>query len=242
MQLVNSNACQGFPAIEEKSQLSEESEDEEPETDVDSDGDSVDDWDIPENTETDAVYVVEETHGSIYTDLIEEESPTITIVGKYREVVDANKKAKAHLQTGGFTDVPWMRWEEITGDNGLCQVLAESEHHWYHVQIREEERQRTEPPYVYVVEKEITTYKFIIGQEDLEESEQVFRLGVFRDRRSANAWAREIQARDYEERKEGGYRREKSMVGGLLTITDMNDDDRDAGGSVTVRVIREDLY
>jgi len=196
--------------------------------------------DEPETVMED-VYLVSKSCGCHHRDNFDEEMPTTTTLKFFRQSKDANDFARVYLQTGKYARVPWVKYEVETTDESLVSVLADTKHHWYRIQVHTEQRRRVEPSFVYVVEEATHTYKPKVGNQEHEESHVASRIAIFRDRGSANMFVRGYHMAFCEEREREGYRREKTMVRGLLHITDRKDGRKGEGRSITVSVKREPL-
>lgn len=199
-------------------------------------------WDKPQ-VKMEDVYLVEKTYGCLHNDTIEERISSTSILGHFNCQEDATQCARNHLRTGKYLGVRWQTWDQYLGSDRLVDIAAESSHHWYHVRVRKEQRERTQPPFVYIVHKETTTCVLDNGVDDVVERDHDLRVGVFRDRRNANACVRRIQNAVYEQRQVRGCKREKSMVRGLLTITIIWAGEKPPiiGEATTVRTVREKL-
>ena len=213
----------------------------EPDTDIDEYGDPADTWDKPKNT-METIYVVEKTYDSVHAEPFEEETSTATVIAELYNRKDANELASSYFRSGKYTDVLWKKLEESTQKDGSVGVHAETEHFWYRVLVHEKKRLRKDPPFVYVVQEVKAAYRLREGSKKPVEYTGASRLGVFRDRRSANAYVRKSKAAFYSKKTSRGYIRKKFMKHGLLTIKDYNHGNREAGGSITVTVERVPLW
>ena len=196
--------------------------------------------DEPETVMED-VYLVEKSCGCHHRDNFDEEMPTTTRLKVFRQLKDANDFARVYLRSGKYARFPWEKLEVETTGELQVSVLAETKHHWYRIQVHKEQRHRVEPPYVYVVEEATRTCKLKAGKKEREESDFISRIAIFRDRSSANMFARGYHMSFTEERVKEGYTRGEAMVRGLLNITDRKEGRKGEGRSITVSVKRVPL-
>lgn len=187
------------------------------------------------------VYLVEKSCGCHHRDNFDEEMPTTTPLKSFRRLKAANDFATSYLRSGKYSRVPWQNWEVETTGELQVRVLAETEHHWYRIRIHKQQRQRVEPPFVYVVEQATRTHKLQAGKKEREESDVVSRVAIFRDRSSANVFAGAYHLSFTKERVKEGYARGETMVRGLLTTADVKEGPKGEGRSITVSVKRVQL-
>lgn len=224
-------------ASREKLEVSNAHENEGFETDIDVFGDSDGGMDETEAVMED-VYLVEKSCGCHHRDNFDEEMPTTTPLKSFRQLKDANDFASSYLRSGKYARVPWANWEVETTRELQVGVRAETEHHWYRIQVHKQQRQRVEPPFVYVVEEATRTHQLTAGKKQREESDVVSRVAIFRDRSSANVFAGTYHMSFPKERVREGYAQGETMVRGLLHIADVKEGRKGEGRSVTVSVKR----
>lgn len=180
------------------------------------------------------VYLVEKSCGCHHRDNFDEEMPVATPLKVFHQLQAANDYAKYYLRSGKYARVAWEELE-TTGEMQVS-VLAETLHHWYRIQVHKQQRQRLEPPFVYVVEEATRTHYLRSSKKEREDSDVISREGIFRDRSSANTFAGTYHKASTKKRVKEGYVQGETMVRGLLTIADVNDGPKGEGKSVTVSV------
>lgn len=182
------------------------------------------------------VYLVEKSCGCHHRDNFDEEMPVATPLKVFCQLKAANDYAKQYLRSGKYSRVPWEKLELETTGEMQVNVLAETLHHWYRIQVHKKQQQRLEPPFVYVVEETTRTHNLRSSKKEREDSDVISREGIFRDRSSANTFAGVYHKATTKERVKEGYVQGETMVRGLLTIADVNDGRKGEGNSVTVSV------
>jgi len=228
------------PDSQEKLGAPDASENKGAETDIDAYDYSDGGMDEAETVMED-IYLVEKSCGCHHRDNFDEEMPTTTPLKVFRQLKDANDFASVYLRSGKYARVPWEKLDVETTGQLQVSVLAETKHHWYRIQVHKEQRQRVEPPFVYVVEETTCSYKLKAGKKEREESDAISRVAIFRDRSSANMFAGGYHKAFTEERVKEGYTQGETMVRGLLNVTDRKEGRKGEGRSITVSVTRVPL-
>lgn len=85
----------------------------------------------------DHVYVIKKTYGRLENPTaVATDKPKVTTVGSFRGLRDANECAEAYLEQGRYAGIVWKKWEvETEHSDGLVNILATSDSHWYRVQV-----------------------------------------------------------------------------------------------------------
>ena len=184
------------------------------------------------------VYLVEKSCGCHHRDNFDEEMPVTTPLKVFRQLEDANNFAEIYLRSGKYARVLWANWKVETTGQMQVNVLAETEHHWYRIEVHKQQRQRVEAPFVYVVEEATRIRHLKAGKKEREGSEAISRVAIFRDRSSANVFAGAYHKAFTKERVKEGYVQGETMVRGLLNIADVKEGRKGEDRSITVSVKR----